>query len=170
MICYGLVDWLIRYPMTAVVTVVFTSCPTRGGQQRNQFRLRCRFLEVRVIQTLFVMEYSFYSFIILAWSPYFPVFCYFFRSRHLPSVHSSIVFMTFKLILGTLANHLKVQLRNMSTAHLTSLELAILKSCHQIVKLIYKLLRSDHHWKYSSLNKKITRQYSWLNKCSHKTT
>ena len=23
--------------MTAVVTVVFTSCPTRGGQQRNQF-------------------------------------------------------------------------------------------------------------------------------------
>ena len=24
--------------MTAVVTVVFTSCPTRGGQQRNQFR------------------------------------------------------------------------------------------------------------------------------------
>ena len=35
--CYGLVDWLIRYPMTAVVTVVFTSCPTRGGQQRNQF-------------------------------------------------------------------------------------------------------------------------------------
>ena len=37
MICYGLVDWLIRYPMTAVVTVVFTSCPTRGGQQRNQF-------------------------------------------------------------------------------------------------------------------------------------
>ena len=29
MICYGgLVDWLIRYPMTAVVTVVFTSCPT----------------------------------------------------------------------------------------------------------------------------------------------
>ena len=132
--------------------------------------LRCRFLEVRVIQTLFVMEYSFYSFIILAWSPYFSVFCYFFRSRHLPSVHSLIVFMTFKLILGTLANHLKVQLRNMSTAHLTSLELAILKSCHQIVKLIYKLLRSDHHWKYSSLNKKITRQYSWLNKCSHKTT
>ena len=116
--------------------------------------LRCRFLEVRVIQTLFVMEYSFYSFIILAWSPYFPVFCYFFRSRHLPSVHSLIVFMTFKLILGTLANHLKVQLRNMSTAHLTSLELAIFKSCHQIVKLIYKLLRSDHHWKYSSLSKK----------------
>ena len=38
LICYGLVDWLIRYPMTAVVTVVFTSCPTRGGQQRNQFR------------------------------------------------------------------------------------------------------------------------------------
>ena len=37
LICYGLVDWLIRYPMTAVVTVVFTSCPTRGGQQRNQF-------------------------------------------------------------------------------------------------------------------------------------
>ena len=37
MVCYGLVDWLIRYPMTAVVTVVFTSCPTRGGQQRNQF-------------------------------------------------------------------------------------------------------------------------------------
>ena len=37
MICYGLVDWLIRYPMTAVVKVVFTSCPTRGGQQRNQF-------------------------------------------------------------------------------------------------------------------------------------
>ena len=37
MICYGLVDWLIRYPMTAVVTVVFISCPTRGGQQRNQF-------------------------------------------------------------------------------------------------------------------------------------
>ena len=25
--------------MTAVVTVVFTSCPTRGGQQRNQFTL-----------------------------------------------------------------------------------------------------------------------------------
>ena len=24
--------------MTAVVTVVFTSCPTRGGQQRNQFK------------------------------------------------------------------------------------------------------------------------------------
>ena len=24
--------------MTAVVTVVFTSCPTRSGQQRNQFR------------------------------------------------------------------------------------------------------------------------------------
>ena len=23
--------------MTAVVRVVFTSCPTRGGQQRNQF-------------------------------------------------------------------------------------------------------------------------------------
>ena len=100
------------------------------------------------------MEYSFYSFIILAWSPYFPVFSYFFRSRHLPSVHSLIAFMTFRLILGTLANHLKVQLRNMSTAHLTSLELAILKSCHQIVKLIYKLLRSDHHWKCSSLNKK----------------
>ena len=39
LICYGLVDWLIRYPMTAVVTVVFTSCPTRGGQQRNQFTL-----------------------------------------------------------------------------------------------------------------------------------
>ena len=37
LICYGLVDWLIRYPMTAVVTVVFTSCPTRDGQQRNQF-------------------------------------------------------------------------------------------------------------------------------------
>ena len=37
MICYGLVDWLIRYPMTAIITVVFTSCPTRGGQQRNQF-------------------------------------------------------------------------------------------------------------------------------------
>ena len=37
LICYGLVDWLIHYPMTAVVTVVFTSCPTRGGQQRNQF-------------------------------------------------------------------------------------------------------------------------------------
>ena len=37
MICYGLVDWLIRYPMTAIVTVVFTSCPTRCGQQRNQF-------------------------------------------------------------------------------------------------------------------------------------
>ena len=35
----GVVDWLIRYPMTAVVTVVFTSCPTRGGQQRNQFTL-----------------------------------------------------------------------------------------------------------------------------------
>ena len=40
MICYGLVDWLIRYPMTAVVTVVFTSCPTRGGQQRNQFSVK----------------------------------------------------------------------------------------------------------------------------------
>ena len=26
--------------MTAVVTVVFTSCPTRGGQQRNQFRVK----------------------------------------------------------------------------------------------------------------------------------
>ena len=39
LICYGLVDWLIRYPMTAVVTVVFTSCPTRGGQQRNQFKI-----------------------------------------------------------------------------------------------------------------------------------
>ena len=26
--------------MTAVVTVVFTSCPTRGGQQRNQFTTR----------------------------------------------------------------------------------------------------------------------------------
>ena len=38
LICYGLVDWLIHYPMTAVVTVVFTSCPTRGGQQRNQFK------------------------------------------------------------------------------------------------------------------------------------
>ena len=38
MICYGLVDWLIRYPMTAVVTVVFTSCPTRGGQQRKGFK------------------------------------------------------------------------------------------------------------------------------------
>ena len=38
LICYGLVDWLIRYPMTAVLTVVFTSCPTRGGQQRNQFK------------------------------------------------------------------------------------------------------------------------------------
>ena len=25
--------------MTTVVTVVFTSCPTRGGQQRNQFNL-----------------------------------------------------------------------------------------------------------------------------------
>ena len=25
--------------MTAVVTVVFTSCPTRGGQQQNQFSL-----------------------------------------------------------------------------------------------------------------------------------
>ena len=25
--------------MTAVVTVVFTSCPTRGGQQRNQFNV-----------------------------------------------------------------------------------------------------------------------------------
>ena len=37
LICYGLVDWLIRYPMTAVVTVVFTSCPIQGGQQRNQF-------------------------------------------------------------------------------------------------------------------------------------
>ena len=24
--------------MTAVVTVVFTSCPTQGGQHRNQFR------------------------------------------------------------------------------------------------------------------------------------
>ena len=40
MICNGLVDWLIRYPMTAVVTVVFTSCPTRGGQQRNQFKFK----------------------------------------------------------------------------------------------------------------------------------
>ena len=39
LICYGLVDWLIRYPMTAVVTVVFTSCPTRGGQQRKQITL-----------------------------------------------------------------------------------------------------------------------------------
>ena len=37
LICYGLADWLIRYPMTAVLTVVFTSCPTRGGQQWNQF-------------------------------------------------------------------------------------------------------------------------------------
>ena len=44
LICYGLVDWLIRYPMTAVVTVVFTSCPTRGGQQRNQFILSGGFL------------------------------------------------------------------------------------------------------------------------------
>ena len=26
--------------MTAVVTVVFTSCPTRGGQQRNQFSIK----------------------------------------------------------------------------------------------------------------------------------
>ena len=40
--CHGLVDWLIRYPMTAVITVVFTSCPTRGGQQRNQFKLKNR--------------------------------------------------------------------------------------------------------------------------------
>ena len=38
LICYGLVDWLIRYQMTAVVTVVFTSCPTWSGQQQNQFR------------------------------------------------------------------------------------------------------------------------------------
>ena len=37
LICYGPADWLIPYPMTAVVTVVFTSCPTRDGQQRNQF-------------------------------------------------------------------------------------------------------------------------------------
>ena len=43
MICYELVDWLIRYPMTAVVTVVFTSCPTRGGQQRNHFILNWDF-------------------------------------------------------------------------------------------------------------------------------
>ena len=28
--------------MTAVVTVVFTSCPTRGGQQRNQFNISIR--------------------------------------------------------------------------------------------------------------------------------
>ena len=42
LICYGLVDWLIRYPMTAVVSVVFTSCPTRGGQQGNQFNANWR--------------------------------------------------------------------------------------------------------------------------------
>ena len=39
LICYGLVDWLIRYPMTAVVTVVFTSCPTRGGQRRRYHKI-----------------------------------------------------------------------------------------------------------------------------------
>ena len=43
-----------------------------------------------------VMEYSFYSFIIPALSAYFPVFCCFFRSRHLPSAHPLIVFMAFK--------------------------------------------------------------------------
>ena len=46
----------MRYPMTAVVTVVFTSCPTRGGQQRNQFRsLRGRlvlFPDIAIAHTL----------------------------------------------------------------------------------------------------------------------
>ena len=42
------------------------------------------------------MEYSFYLFIITAWSAYFPVFCCFFRSRHLPSAHPLIVVMAFK--------------------------------------------------------------------------
>ena len=58
-ICYGLVDWLIRYPMTAVVTVVFTSCPTRGGQQRNQFRNQsksCKVLPLRRVSNLSVVS------------------------------------------------------------------------------------------------------------------
>ena len=56
MICYGLVDWLIRYPMTAVVTVVFTSCPTRGGQQRNQFRCEKAFLCYSILSYPITLE------------------------------------------------------------------------------------------------------------------
>ena len=30
-ICYGLIDWLMHYPVKAVITVVFTSCAHFGG-------------------------------------------------------------------------------------------------------------------------------------------
>ena len=49
--------------MTAVVTVVFTSCPTRGGQQRNQFRRRIP--ESYEVCRLLVMNETSYDSVVL---------------------------------------------------------------------------------------------------------